>query len=156
MKCLRQLTMKHSVRWKIFDLRVQTHFNDGISSDTLHDNTIYWALPACYTSVTLTLFQNHGSIKQFNWKLYVLIRLSWNFVRLLSTSSGSWIDHHCWLSHMFKGDDCNVSSFDKNCIVGFLMDAVQAKFFKFCIIMTLLEVYHALDFVSKSQMCQNH
>ena len=32
MKCLRQLTMKHSVRWKIFDLRVQTHFNDGISS----------------------------------------------------------------------------------------------------------------------------
>ena len=44
-------------------------------------------------SETLITFQGHSSIKQFIWKCYVLTRLRWNFVGLLSTSSRSWIYH---------------------------------------------------------------
>ena len=35
----------------------------------------------------------------FSWKFYVLVRLRWNLVRLLITSSASWIYH--FFSHLF-------------------------------------------------------
>ena len=49
----------------------------------------------------------------FNWKFYVHIQLSWNFVRLLITSSRLWIYHYFWFSHMFKGDNWHISWFGK-------------------------------------------
>ena len=50
----------------------------------------------------------------------------------------------------------------KNLIVAFFMDTVQPRFFKLCIIITLLGVYQIhtrfndLHLVSRSQVCQNH
>ena len=50
-------------------------------------------------------FKATKASNSFNWKLYVLIRLSWNFVRLFITSSRSCIYHFFWFSHLFKGDN---------------------------------------------------
>ena len=44
--------------------------------------------------------------------------------------------YYLWLLHTFKGENRPVSRFDKNCIVGFFLDTVQARFFKLCIIIT--------------------
>ena len=97
----------------------------------------------------------------FNWSFYVFIRLSSNFVGLLSTLRRLWICHYFWLSHLFKGDNWHVSWFDKNFIVGFFIDTVSVRFFKLCINIYLasgLPIYTRfddLDFISRSQVCQN-
>ena len=57
----------------------------------------------------------------FNWKCYVLVRLSWNFVGLLSTSNRSGVYRSFWLWQMFKGHNWHVSWFNKNFIVGYFI-----------------------------------
>ena len=49
----------------------------------------------------------------FNWKIWVLIQLSSNFVGSSSKSSRKWIYHYFSLLHIFKGDDWRVFWFDK-------------------------------------------
>ena len=63
-------------------------------------------------SVTLTIFQGH-SIVSFNWKFYVPIRLSQNFMGLLSVSNRSWIYHLFWWSLIFKRDNRYIFSVEK-------------------------------------------
>ena len=58
-----------------------------------------------------------------------------------------------WLAHISKGDNLLVFCF--------FTDTVQARSFKFCIIITLFRVYQHNrfdnpDLVSRSQVCQNH
>ena len=52
----------------------------------------------CFLIFTKTLpyFKVTGVLNSFNWKCCVLIwlSLSWNFVRLLTASSRSWIQHN--------------------------------------------------------------
>ena len=65
-------------------------------------------------------------------------------------------------SHIFKGDSWCVSWFDKNFMIGFFTDTVQASFFQTlccCNLAWCLPVYTRfddLDLVSRSEMCQNH
>ena len=44
-------------------------------------------------------------------------------------------------AHIFKRNNWRVSWFDKNFVNCFFMDTVRARFFKLCIIITLLGVY---------------
>ena len=94
-----------------------------------------------YYQWTLHYFKVTASLNNCNWGFYVFIRLSWNFVGLVSTSSRSWRYNCCWLSHIFKWDNWRAFWFHRNFIVGFFTNTVQARFFKFCIIITLLWVY---------------
>ena len=97
----------------------------------------YFQWPWLYFKVTAVS-------NSFNWKFCVLIRLNWNLVRLLMTSSKLWIYHYFWFSHMFKGDDWRISWFQKKkkiFNVGFFSDAVKARSFKLCMIIILLRVY---------------
>ena len=60
---------------------------------TLHDDTIYWALPVHYT-FRWHYFKVTAVSNSFNWKFYVLIWLSSNLVWLLIKSSRSWIYYY--------------------------------------------------------------
>ena len=109
----------------------------------------------------------------FNWKFYVIIRLSRNFVGLLSIPNRSWI-YHCFLSvcllifffklsHTFKGDDWHVSWFDSNFYHWLITDTVQASFLfcflffsKLCIIVTLLGVYQFISGLMILTLFQGH
>ena len=44
-------------------------------------------------SITFIVCQGHRVSNSFNWNVYILIRLSWNFTRLLSTLIKLWIQH---------------------------------------------------------------
>ena len=50
----------------------------------------------------------------FTRNIYVFIWLSLNFVGLLSTSSRLWKYHYFWLSFIFEGNNCHVSSINNN------------------------------------------
>ena len=116
--------------------------HESIKCQTLHDGTSHWALPVHYTLCDLDITSRSQQCHTvLNWKCYVLFWLSWNIARLLSTSSRSWIDNYFGLLHIFKGDNWYVSWFDRNFIVGFFMDTVQAEFFQLCTVITLLGVY---------------
>ena len=129
------------------------HFNIWIFSDTINLINVKLCMMVLHIerylfitlSVTLTVYQGHVSIKQFNWKFYVLIIrlvwLIWNFVGLLSTSSRSWIYHYFWLLHTFKRNNWSVSGVDKKKFHWLFHEHCQARFFKLCIIITLLGVY---------------
>ena len=80
-----------------------------------------------------------NSFITFNRKLYVLIRWSWNFIGLLSTSSKSWIYFLFWWSHIFKGDNWHFLIWKKN--FGFFLDNINVRSFKLCMIITLLGAY---------------
>ena len=92
----------------------------------------------------------------FNWKCYVLIRLSWNMVALLSTSHKSWLYHYFLLSHRFMGANWLVSRFDRNFIFGFFTDTVHVRFLKLCIITTLLGVYQFIPDLMTLTVFQGH
>ena len=66
-----------------------------------------------YHFMTLIVFQGRSGVS-FNWTFYDLIRLGWNFVFLLITSSRSWIYHYLWFLRMFKADKRHISSFEKH------------------------------------------
>ena len=107
-------------------------------------------------SVTLIEFQGHSSVS-FSLKIYVMIRLSGNFVWLLITLNRSWLHHNFLFSHMFKGDYRHISWFEKNFDVANFLNTVKARSFKLCMIITLLGFYifiGGFDFVSRSQVCQ--
>ena len=91
-----------------------------------------------------------------SWEFYVLIQLSWNFVGLLSTSISSWIYHYFWLSHIFMGDNWCVSWLDESYYVGSFMNTVQSRFFKLCIIITLLGVCQCIPDLMTLSMFQGH
>ena len=94
-------------------------FNVGIFSDTINVVNVKLCmmvvLIALYLfipfSVTLTIFQGHSCVKQFWLKILYYIRLSWNFIGLLSMSSRSWIYHLFWWLHVFSGDNWHIYSF---------------------------------------------
>ena len=67
---------------------------------TFHNGTTHWALSVH------TTFSDLGHISRlrrisFNWKFYVLIRLSWTLKGLLYTSSKLWICQLFWRSLIF-------------------------------------------------------
>ena len=117
------------------------NFNIGVFSDNINVVNVKLCMMILHTelylfvtlSVTLTLIQGHSSVS-FNWKFYVPIQLSWNFVGLLSTSSKSWIYHCFWLPHVYKGDNWHVSWFDKNFIIGSMMDTASEGFWNFALL----------------------
>ena len=48
----------------------------------------------------------------FIWTKYIVIWLSWNFIRLLNALSRSWIYiNFFWQAHIFQGDNWRISSF---------------------------------------------
>ena len=113
-------------------------------------------------SVTFTLLKGHSSVT-LNWKLYVFMQLSWNFVWSLSTSTRSWIYHYLFLllSHVFRWDNSHVSWFNKNFVVDLFMDTVSGKFFQLHYYNLALDLqirtrFYDLDLVSRSQVCQIH
>ena len=92
------------------------NFNIMIFSDTIniinhkcltwHGGSTHWALPIHTTISDLDYIKYISRPQQcqsFNWKFYVLIRLSWHFVWLLIMSSRSWIYHFfffgCFFAH---------------------------------------------------------
>ena len=83
------------------------NFNVVIFSDTINLINVKLCMivallelyPCIPLSVTLIVFQGHSSVKQFNWKFYAPIRLSWNFVRLLILCQ---VDHKNTLSFDFR------------------------------------------------------
>ena len=87
-----------------------------------------WPWP--YFKVTVVL-------NSLNWKFYVLIQSGWNHMELFSMSSRSWVHHLFWQSHIFKGGNWHISSFEKNFNIGFFSDIMKEKSFKLCIIITL-------------------
>ena len=114
--------------------------------------TLHFQWPWLYFKVT-------AISNSFDWKFNVSIWLSWNFVVLLSASSRS---YYVWLLHLFKGDNLYVFWFDKYFIISFFTNTVQARFFKLCIIITLLgglpdyTRFDDLDPVWRWLVCQNY
>ena len=110
--------------------------------------------------VTWIVFQSHSGVKQFNWTFHLLIRFSWNFVRLLIKSGRSWIYHYFWFSHMLKGDNCQIFSFERNFSIAFFSDTVKTRSFRLCMMIILFGVYifgsGLMAFVSKSQVCRKY
>ena len=84
-------------------------------------------------------FKVNAVSKSFNWKFYVLTWFSWNFLQLSIMSCKSRIYHYFWFLHMFKGDNWHVIW--KNFNVGFSPGIIKMRFFKFCMIITFLDVY---------------
>ena len=93
---------------------------------------------------------------RLNWKFYVLISLSWNFIGLSSTSSRSRTHHLFWWARISKGDNWYISSFEKNFNIGFLSDTFKAKSFKLCRIITLLGIYIVVLGVMTLTFLQGH
>ena len=88
----------------------------------------------------------------FKWKFDDLIQVSCNFAQLLVTSNRSWLYHYFWFSHMFKGDDWHISSFEKK------KKTFKVKSFKLCMIITFLRVYVCsvgLMTLTLSHLCQS-
>ena len=145
------------------------NFKVGIFSDTINVRQM-WYFTFSFTCSFHCPWPWHFKItalsNSFNWKFYILIRLSLNIVALLSTSSRHecttfffFFFSFCKLSHIFRGD--------KICIVGVLKDAVQASFFLLFFFQNLHYYNFAwglpnytrfdyLDLVSRSKVCQNH
>ena len=107
---------------------------------TLLDCTTSWTLCIQTTYSDIDPISKSEQYQSFNWKFYVLTWLSWDFIGLLSTSSRSWMCNLFWHSHIFKGDNWLISSFEKN-YVCFFSDTLKARSFKLCMIMTVLGVY---------------
>ena len=97
------------------------HFNIVIFSGTVNIINVKLCMMylfsftrVCHFQRPWFLFQGQSMLNNLNWKLYVLIWLSWNFVWLFITSSRSWIDdHYFWFLHVFKGDNWHLL-FKKN------------------------------------------
>ena len=91
-----------------------------------------------------------------NWKFHVLIHISWNFVGLLSTWTSSWIYHYfiyfciCLREIIDMFPDLT----KKKKIFGFFTNT--SKFFKLCIIITLLGVYQLIPGLMTLTMLQGH
>ena len=66
----------------------------------------------------------------YSLKFYVPIRLSWDFVLYLITSSRSWIYHYFLFSRMFKGDNWHVSSCGKKLTLAFSQTPHFSKIFQ--------------------------
>ena len=69
--------------------------------------------------VTLTIFKVTAVSNSFNWKFYILIWWSLNFVLLLIISNRSWIYHNFWFSHMLRGDNWHITPFEKPLMLPF-------------------------------------
>ena len=117
------------------------NFNIGIFLDTI--NVINAKLCMMVLHIELYLFITLSVIltfitfikitavsNRFNWKKYFLIHLILNFVALFSTSSRLWISHYFSLWRIFKGDNCHVSWFDENFIVGFFQGHCSSEVFQ--------------------------
>ena len=89
---------------------------------------LYFQWPLLYFRVT-------ALSNSSNWKYYVLIRLSQNFVRLLIMSGRAWIYHY------FDLHRCSREIIDIfPCLNKSISDTFKAKSFKCCMILTLLGV----------------
>ena len=94
-----------SLRGENFNVTVFFDTNNMINVKLCMMVVLIELYPFITLSVTLIAFQGQTSFREFNWKYYVLIRISWTFVWLLTTASKSWIYPDFWLQHMFRGDD---------------------------------------------------
>ena len=100
-----------------------------------------FALPVHTTFSDLEYISRSQVSNSFDWKFYVLIRLSLNFLQLLVMSSRSWIYQYFLFLHMCKEENGHISLFEQNFNVPFFSDTIKARSFKLCLIITLLGVY---------------
>ena len=85
-------------------------------------------------------FKVMGVPNRFYWKRCVLVRVSWNFMELLSTTSRSWT-YRRWM-HICKGNNLHLSAWGGASFhVGFFSDTIKRRSFKLCIIITLFGDY---------------
>ena len=75
----------------------------------------------------------------FNWKFYALIRLSWNFVGLLSTLSESCKYYCCWLLRVFKGDNWHFLIWQKLLSLAFSGTQFRQCFSNFALLQPCLQ-----------------
>ena len=97
--------------------------------------------PSISLSVNLVIYFKVTAVSNnFNWKFYVLIWLSWNFVWLLTVLIRLWIYHYFFV--LFFGCTCSreindiFPRLEKNFNIGFFSDTIQARLYKFCLILT--------------------
>ena len=110
---------------------VAIFFDTIIVINLWHDNK---CLERCYYSLNFThlyhiqwpwwYFKVTAVSNSSNWKFYVLIWLSWNFVWSLSTSTRPWTYHYFLFLLIFNGDNWHVFWFDKKFNVGFSSDTL--------------------------------
>ena len=137
-------------------------FNIGIFSDTISviKSNFSWSyytlnfICSLYFQWVWHYFKVTAVSNSINWKFYVLIRLSWNFVEFFKYIKQ--VVNCFWLSHIFKGDNWRISWFDKTFTVGFFTDTAQARFFKLSIIITLFGVYQFIPSLMTLNLLQGH
>ena len=141
------------------------NFNVVIFSDTINmiNVKLYKLLlltelcPSYHFQWLWSYFKVTAVSNRFNWKFNILIHFSWNFVQLLIKSSRSWTYYYFLLLNMFKGDNWNISSFEKkNFIVGFFSDTIKARSFKICMFIILFGVYIAIVGLMTLTLFQGH
>ena len=121
---------------KTLTLRFLGHYNND-KCQTLHDGSTHWALLIHSIFWAKIVFHVIAASNSFDWKCYVLIRLSWIFIWLLITSIKSWTYPYfefCTCSR----EIIHISSSCKRSHVDFFSDAIETRSFKLCIIITLL------------------
>ena len=111
--------------------------------------SLYFQWPWHYFKVTAVS-------DSFNRKFYVPIRLSWNFVGLVSPESRSWIYCYFRLSRVFKGANWRVSWFAK--FRGHCSSDIFRTLHDYVLVwgLPIHTEFDDFDLVSRSQVCQNH
>ena len=103
-------------------------------------------------SVTLTYFKVTAVSNRFRWKC-CSFPITFQLCQVLNI----YIFFFFFLiSKIFSGDSWRVFWFDRNFIVGFFMDTLQARFFKLCIIIFLLWVYQFIPGLKTLTLFQGH
>ena len=90
---------------------------------TLNDSSTHWALPIHTTLSDLDCISS-----SFNWKFFVLIWLSWNFVWLLITSDSEYTT--TFYFYTCSRETSDISSFEKKINVDFFTDTFIARSLK--------------------------
>ena len=101
---------------------------------------LYLFIPLLVTSLYIKVTAVSNSC---NWKfLCVYLNKLLNFVRLLITSSRSWVYHYFWFLHVFRGHIWHISSFGKKKKkkrnLAFFSDTIKARPLKLCMVITSL------------------
>ena len=125
------------------------NFKIVIFSDTINTilNIIIVKLCMMVVLIELTLLYHFQwpwscfKVTAMSNSFHILIRLSWNFVWLLSTSCKSWIYHYFWLRTCWREIIDIISSFEKIINVSFFSDTIERRSFILCMIITFLGFY---------------
>ena len=107
-------------------------------------------------SVTLTLFQGLGGVKHFKLKMLCSYSIKLKLYRIVKYIRQV-MDVLLLLTFAFiQGDNWRVLWFDRNFIVSFFKDTVQARFFKLYIIKTLPGLYQFIPGLITLTLFQGH